>query len=279
VRQAYVSLESPIGNGLIFQVGRWNDLTGYEETDNWKNPNYTHSYGWSIEPTEHTGILGGYVFKESISAKFGVADTWTTGPINARALEGITLATAQPAEGRETFVSILNLVVPTNRPYLGGSAWFVSVNKGYGSITRDETYVSLGGALKTPLPAIKLGTDWDYSTHFGVNGLDTGPAMAIDLYLLCQVSKRLELNCRPEYVRGAGLGALSGAYNGAVTPLRKVFALTGTLQYDLWRNVLSRLEVRWDHEADGAESFGGNVLGRPDRRNETTLAVELTYRF
>ena len=59
----------------------------------------------------------------------------------------------------------------------------------------------------------------------------------------------------------------------------KQIAVTGTLQYDLWKNVLSRLEARWDHEADGKESFGGTVLGQPSRKNELTLAAEFTYRF
>ena len=38
----------------------------------------------------------------------------------------------------------------------------------------------------------------------------------------------------------------------------KIFALTGTVQYDLWQNVISRLEVRWDHSANGANQFGGS---------------------
>jgi hypothetical protein len=279
LRQAYVAVRVPTGNGIEFQVGRYDDLTGYEATDKWKNPNYTHSYAWSIEPTEHTGVVGTYSFNNYISLKLGAANTWTTGPINGRALEGSTLANAHQADGRKTFVSLLNLIVPTNWCGLGGSSFFASVNNGYGSISKNETYLSFGATLNTPLPAVKLGVAWDYSTHFAVGGFDTGPASAIDLYILCQVAEKLRLNFRVEYARANGLGALSAAYNGAATPLHKVFALTATMQYDLWKNVLSRLEARWDHAADGTDSFGGLMLGEPTRQNELTLAAEFTFLF
>jgi hypothetical protein len=40
--------------------------------------------------------------------------------------------------------------------------------------------------------------------------------------------------------------------------VNKVVALTATLQYDLWKNVLSRLEVRWDHLAgENPVGYGG----------------------
>jgi putative OmpL-like beta-barrel porin-2 len=279
VRQAYAAVRVPIGNGVEFQAGRYDDLTGYEATDKWKNPNYTHSYGWSIEPTEHTGVVGSYSFSDWVSVKLGVANTWTTGPINERALEGSTLATAHQADSRKTIVSLVSLNAPTNWWGLGGASFFVSANNGYGSITKDETYLSLGTTLNTPVLPVKLGAGWDYSTHFAVGGLDTGPASAINLYVLCRATEKLGLNVRAEYARADGLGALSAAYNGAATHLHKVFALTATLQYDLWKNVLSRLEARWDHAADGIDSFGGTVLGAPTRKNEVTLAAEFTYRF
>ena len=35
--------------------------------------------------------------------------------------------------------------------------------------------------------------------------------------------------------------------------------MTATVQYDLWKNVISRLELRWDHSLTGMDAFGGNV--------------------
>ena len=65
-------------------------------------------------------------------------------------------------------------------------------------------------------------------------------------------------------------------------PLHKVVAGTATLQYDLWKNVISRLEFRWDHAADGNEAFGGNgSLGTvaPTKKNEYLIAANVIYKF
>src|SRR5260370_23814659 len=84
VREAHVDLSVPIGNGLQFQVGRFGNIIGYETTTSWSNPNYTHSYAWSIQPTEHTGILATYKFWDMLTAQFGVANEVTTGPIKQK---------------------------------------------------------------------------------------------------------------------------------------------------------------------------------------------------
>src|SRR6266481_6302158 len=86
VREAHVDLRVPVGNGLTFQLGRFGNVIGYESTTSYLNPNYTHSYAWSIQPTEHTGLLASYVFCPMVSASFGVANEVTTGPINQKSL-------------------------------------------------------------------------------------------------------------------------------------------------------------------------------------------------
>jgi hypothetical protein len=69
----------------------------------------------------------------------------------------------------------------------------------------------------------------------------------------------------------------------------EVFALTGTIQYDLWKNVLSRLEVRWDHLAGDGEMtpYGGSVFGTGGggageagaKRNNVLIAANIIYQF
>ncbi|MCX6925492.1 MAG: hypothetical protein NT154_20130 [Verrucomicrobia bacterium] len=57
------------------------------------------------------------------------------------------------------------------------------------------------------------------------------------------------------------------------------------MQYDLWKNVLSRIEFRWDHAADGSEAYGGTpVAGNsspvpPIRKNSYILLANITYKF
>src|SRR5437870_350197 len=84
IRQAYVAVRAPIGNGLDFKIGVFDSIVGYESVEDAANPNHTRSYGHSIEPQTHTGVLTSYRFCNWFSASAGVANT--TGPsINARA--------------------------------------------------------------------------------------------------------------------------------------------------------------------------------------------------
>jgi hypothetical protein len=59
-----------------------------------------------------------------------------------------------------------------------------------------------------------------------------------------------------------------------------LYAVTATVQYDLWKNVLSRIEFRWDHSEHGM-AFGGvdaNTEG-PNRSNAYMLAANIIYKF
>src|SRR5271156_4989714 len=91
IRQAYVDLEVPVGNGLELKLGRWDNILGYEVNDAMSDPNWTRSYGYSFEPTEHTGVLASYQFASWIGLQAGVANTLTTTGINARNAGGNTV--------------------------------------------------------------------------------------------------------------------------------------------------------------------------------------------
>jgi hypothetical protein len=59
----------------------------------------------------------------------------------------------------------------------------------------------------------------------------------------------------------------------------KVWAMTATAQYDLWKNVISRLEFRWDH-GDNGKYFGNSVgFSTPNRKNAFMLAANVIYKF
>ena len=66
-------------------------------------------------------------------------------------------------------------------------------------------------------------------------------------------------------------------------------ALTATVQYDLWKNVISRLELRWDHSLNGhlfggesANSFDdetGTYSSSAHLKNAWMLAANVIYKF
>jgi len=77
----------------------------------------------------------------------------------------------------------------------------------------------------------------------------------------------MSLHGRAEWYRQQG--NLSAAANN------NVIAFTGTLQYDLWQNVLSRLEIRWDY-ADKA-AYGDNLNNL--QHNAVMIAANVIYNF
>ena len=59
----------------------------------------------------------------------------------------------------------------------------------------------------------------------------------------------------------------------------QIFALTSTVQYDLWKNVISRVEFRWDRSVNGNNMFGGSTAGDQNRKNAFLLAANVIYKF
>src|SRR6266404_4977842 len=84
IRQAYVTLRVPFMNGIDVRAGVFDSIIGYEWVESVRNANFTRSFGHTIEPQTHTGLLATYHFSENTVVSFGAADT--IGPtINARA--------------------------------------------------------------------------------------------------------------------------------------------------------------------------------------------------
>src|SRR2546425_5256900 len=57
VKQAFVDLHAPIGNGLDIKLGHFNYIGGHEGPEAGRNPNYSRSLSWTPEPASQTGFL------------------------------------------------------------------------------------------------------------------------------------------------------------------------------------------------------------------------------
>jgi hypothetical protein len=278
VKQAYVALRAPVGNGLDFQMGVWDAFIGYEVTDSVNDPNYTRSYGYSIEPAVFTGLRAAYQFSETLSAIVGVADTYGS-MINQRAFP-------ERAESYKTYMGSLTLTAPQSWGLWSGSTLSGCVINGYNSNASagagaDQTSWYVGGTLNTPLKGFKVGASYDYAGVSSQPLSGSSYANAVALYASYQATEKLSLHARGEY-------ASSDALTSAGTPIlaaSRVIAITGTVQYDLWKNVLSRIEFRWDHAADGSDAYGGTPVAGSSapvpgtRQNSYILLADITYKF
>ena len=90
----------------------------------------------------------------------------------------------------------------------------------------------------------------------------------------------MSFNLRAEYLASAGSGLYDannlGVVNGGSNTAEE---FTATAQYNLWANVISRVEFRWDH-AEHGNFFGYNsTTGNPNKGNDFLLALNLIYQF
>jgi hypothetical protein len=316
IRQAYVEMKMPVGNGIDWQFGRWDNIIGYESSDSYKDPNFTRSYGYSFEPTEHTGLLGSYKFCDAVSLQAGVADTINTLNLNSRSDPGSPVI-----ESKKSVVSALTLTAPDSWGGFKGSTLVGGFDYGEGDSGQagagpgdtgghDRTEWYVGTTINTPIKDLTFGASWDWIHHFDVaytedtfdtimvpghfghtttvsvptgTATDTVDAKYVDAlagYASYKITDKLTINGRAEYANGPGLAALLYADDGELNEhFHEVLALTGTIQYDLWDNVITRLEVRWDN-AMGSHAFGSpeSVTGE-GKDNEVMIAANVIYKF
>ncbi|MCU0788136.1 MAG: porin, partial [Verrucomicrobia bacterium] len=217
IKQAYVNLRAPVGNGLEFKMGVFDTIIGYEAYNFNANPNFTRSLGWAIEPTQHTGLLSSYRINDIVSA--------VTAPEDMGALAGSTL--------------------------YGG---VVYGRVGTGSITGNATPGATGGnttswyaglTLATGVEGLSVGGAFDYLDYrntANTSGAASGSTWVGGLYASYQATEKLSFHTRGEYQRlNTGYADLSNDD----APSNN-WEATVTAQYDLWQNVISRLEFRWD---------------------------------
>jgi Putative beta-barrel porin-2, OmpL-like. bbp2 len=293
IRQAYIALRTPLGNGIDWKIGVFDTIVGYESTTTLNNPNYSHSYGYNMEPTTHTGVLGAYKINDIATVQAGVADTsyGGSGAYNAAAggFGGNTSGLYLP-----TIMGGVTLTAPDSFGWAkGGTASFDVINTsgniannsdGNGNGNGATTYYA-GVTLPTPIVALKVGASFDYLTARDVSGNAWDGA----LYGTYQFNDKLSLNLRAEYYNGAPLNAAGayqtgpgfGAANGGDQQAQE---FTATVQYALWANVLTRLEFRWDHVNHG-NGYSNNTFNNTDeepgglRQDAFMLAAQAVYQF
>lgn len=244
LKQAYVALRTPLGNGIDWKVGVFDTIIGYEVFESGSNPNFTRSYGYAVEPTQHTGILATYRISDSIALAGGVANT---------EYAGINLKDTNASD--KTWLASIALSAPEDMGFLSGSTLYAGLVKGSGhgvgtipavapAVRAQDNYY-LGATLNTPVTGLKAGVAIDVVQELGGG---PGDAWTAAIYASFQASEKLSLHGRVEQIDFSdGTGDIT--------------ALTLTAQYDLWANVISRAEVRYDdQEGPGGEDATGAFL-------------------
>ena len=301
IRQAYVALRAPVGTGLDFKMGVFDSIVGYESIEAGNDPNFTRSYGHSIEPQTHTGLLASYRFCDASAHR----SAWQTrlDPPSTSVRSPRRLPTVQTRPSRtKTYMGSVALTAPESMGFLSGSTLYAGIVNGFShrilgvddngfNIYGNEINYYVGVTVATPVTGLRFGAAFDYLNLSSeqVNG----ETCSVAGYASYQATEKLSFHARAEYLKdttgdAGGPGVL--LHNALADPTDptsgiagtdpdEIFALTGTVQYDLWKNVLSRLELRWDHSLTARDAFGGTNAGQPTRINAWVLAANIIYKF
>jgi len=304
VKQAYVALRAPVGNGLDFKIGQIDTIIGYEVLDTYANPNYSRSYGFNIEPFSHTGMTATYQVTEWLGVVGGIADSAFNGTnqkqtYNGQNDNGTITSNGNAGNGTLTYMGAVTLKAPENWGALAGAALYAGIVDNGNSADANSMNYYVGVSVPTPIKEITVGASWDYVNDISGDGTF---ATAVAGYLSWQITEKLKLNGRVEWAKsdvnpwglGPGLGdpvvgpSFSYTDGFVYTGSTELFGTTLTLDYALWANVITRIEVIWDHDLNGNDLFSSQYAfdGETEepsivngRNNSVTLAANIIYKF
>jgi len=242
IRQAYVTLNTPLGNGLTWKAGIQDDIIGYEGNSDGANPNYSRSYGYFVEPTTLLGLTGTYQFCSAVSATLGISNPIGTTHFFSAASDF-------------DYVGTLNLTAPDSWGFLKGGTATVGMVGNFDNGGIQNYYA--GVTIPTPLNALKFGAAVDFvslsNKHDGLvghsGGLNGDSGEVFGLYTTFDATDKLSFSGRAEYFNLDNLATFYGVtpYSGGSDT---GYEITATAQYNLWANVISRAEFRWDQRSE-----------------------------
>jgi len=239
--QANIDLRLPVGNGLDVKVGYFGTVVGYEVYEYTDNAFFQRGLGFYMEPTHHTGILASYQLTDDLSVAAAVVnnggDAPNEGDAGGSASDASTAFTvsytAPDSMGFASGTSVYFAAIMDNDPFSGGT-------------DADFYYASVGLPVGVEGLSVDLAADW--VDHNGGNDDEI-----YQIYTSYALSEKSTLNARYEWGT-SDANSWTGLESYAVG-----------ITYDLWDNVLSRVEYM-------STSEDGSV-------DDETVAFNLIYSF
>jgi hypothetical protein len=182
------------------------------------------------------------------------------------------------------------LTAPDSMGFLSGATLYAGFLDGLqgDSTTADTSNIYVGATIPTPVEGLAVGVSWDYRLENGPNssavatatgGTSGAWATALAGYVSYNVTEKIAAHYRIDWAQGTdgtfGAGLPTNRADNNITA-DKVLSNTLTLDYKAWENVISRLELRWDHSLDGQKRYGSGAAGT---KNDMTVAANVIYQF
>jgi len=232
--QANIDVRLPVGNGLDIKIGQFGTVVGAESNNYTENAFYTRSRAFNTsQPTHHTGALASYQLSDDASISVGFVNDTTTNVTNAE--EGTGTA----------YLVSLSYTLPESTGFLGGTELTYGRVDGAGTTDQDNQYVG----VSLPLPVEGLSYNFAYDLVEYASGSDSS---FLGHYLSYAANDKTTINLRYE----------TGNDSSAATHVHGIQDLSIGVDYQLWENVISRVEwIQTDQDGGTSdESLVFNVI-------------------
>jgi hypothetical protein len=172
------------------------------------------------------------------------------------------------------YIASVSLTAPESWGWVKGSALNLQTIQPFDN--NGVINYSVSASLATPVAGLKLGAVWD-ALQSTAEGSPEAHGNVYGLYATYQATDKLGFALRGELVDAPDLNdGDDNLFNaGPYYNYSKIEEITATVTYDLWANVVSRAEFRWDH-AENAHIYGANETGTQDA---FLLALNVVYKF
>jgi hypothetical protein len=244
-------------NAIDLKIGQFGTVVGNEVYNYNENAFYTHSLGFAIEPTHHTGLLASYSVSDDLQISVGLANT--TGPE--------TNGSGAGNGSSKTWLASVSYTLPSGTGALAGTELY------YGLVSGNATGVSGGddeyhyASVKLPELVAKLGIKvvWDHVEYES----QVADSNVLGLYFDYALNADTTLNVRYE-TGNINVEGASGADQALDTGnADNIQSFTIGVNHKIWENVISRIEYRND-TVDTAGS---------DDDAQSVVALNIIYSF
>ena len=237
ITQANIDLRVPIGTGLNLKVGYFGKLIGYEVYEYTDNAFFQRGVSFFAEPTHHTGMLASYQINDDLEMTAGVVN------------DGGAVANNNQGDNNAAYAGTISYTAPSSLGFASGTSIYLATIQGlkpFNTNAGDFWYASIGLPTGTNARSIDLAAKW-------IDWEGGGDDEIYQIFASYELSKKSTLNGRYEW----GTSDENSATN--------VKSLAVGLSYDLWENVISRVEYM--------------VTSVDLVNDDKTLAINLIYSF
>jgi hypothetical protein len=310
LEQALVKFRIPVGNGLDIYAGKFVTFLGYEVIESPANLNFSRGLLFTNAiPLTNTGVYADYKFNDTFEAKLGIVDGWNTNvsPGEQTGAGGSTDQQNDYPFGGKAITGQLNINAPGKNANITQSfIYSPSGEPGNGG------YSATPGIDNGPIFVYDIWGNWNptfikdsaltlgFNVDFGYNGasgspLNSNPAFGsgvpapvgaisdsntyygVALYASYKLTKVVTLSARGEYLHEDASNNPKFGFAGVA---QDDFSETLTASFAVWDNLLTRIEYRYDHVANGTAGVStGGLPSVSTTQDQNEVSLEAVYSF